>query len=132
MKNILPFRSLLAFVALVGAFAVRAQENNGLAPEVADLSATAVSFALEAKLPDLAQAYLSVAPADMRDGIPVGALGRTAGDKEAILKFAREIDAGQHGEIDSLLIAQHGTLLFESYYRRGRSNYPHYLVMMSQ
>lgn len=132
MKNIVPFRSLVAFVALVGADTSRAQESNGLAPEVAALSAAAVSFALEAKLPDLAQAYLSVAPADMRDGIPVGALGRTAGDKEAILKLGREIDAGQHGEIDSLLIAQHGTLLFESYYRRGRSNYPHYQMSITK
>lgn len=55
MKNLVPFRSLVAFVALVGADTGRAQESNGLAPEVAALSAAAVSFALEAKLPDLAQ-----------------------------------------------------------------------------
>ena len=123
---------LISFVTLAAVLTAHAQENNGLAPEVADLSASAVSFALEAKLPDLAQAYLSVAPTEMRDGIPVGVLGQTAGDKEAILKFAQEIDAGQHGEIDSLLIAQHGILLFESYFRRGRINYPHYQMSIAK
>jgi len=132
VESISRARLLFSFFTLVAALPTHAQESNGLAPEVADLSAAAVSFALEAKLPDLAQGYLSVAPADMRDGIPVGALGITAGDKEAILKFAQEIDAGQHGEIDSLLIAQHGTLLFESYYRRGRSNYPHYQMSITK
>ena len=124
--------SLAVLLLLSSACALQAQESNGLAPEIADLNAAAVSYALEAKLPDLAQAYLGTAPQDLRDGIPVGALGVDGGDKDAVLKFAREIEAGGHGEIDSLLIAHHGTLLFESYYRRGRLNYPHYQMSITK
>ncbi|MEL6184866.1 MAG: serine hydrolase [Myxococcota bacterium] len=39
--------------------------------------------------------------------------------------MAREIADGQHGAYDSLLIAQGGKLLFESYFRRGRVNLTH-------
>ncbi len=124
--------SLAVLLLLSSACALQAQESNGLAPEIADLNAAAVSYALEAKLPDLAQAYLGTAPQDLRDGIPVGELGVDGGDKEAVLKFAREIEAGGHGEIDSLLIAHHGKLLFESYYRRGRLNYPHYQMSITK
>ena len=123
---------LAVLLLLSGACALQAQESNGLAPEIADLNAAAVSYALEAKLPDLPQAYLSVAPKDLRDGTAVGVLGVDGGDKDAVLKFAREIEAGEHGEIDSLLIAHHGKLLFESYYRRGRINYPHYQMSITK
>ena len=105
-----------------------AQIANGLAPEVTDLSPKSVSWAQEAKLPDLDKAFISTAPADRKDGIPVGQLE----NKEAILAFATEIAAGKHGEIDSLLLSHHGKLLFESYYRRGRINYPHYQMSITK
>ena len=105
-----------------------AQIANGLAPEVTDLSPKSVSWAQEAKLPDLDKAFISTAPADRKDGIPVGQLG----NKEAILVLAAEIAAGKHGEIDSLLLSHHGKLLFESYYRRGRINYPHYQMSITK
>ena len=124
-QAIIVISSLLAFSALAGEVSARAQASNGLAPEVTDLSPKSVSWAQEAKLPDLEKAFISTAPADLNDGIPVGALGVSGGDKEAILKFAGEIEAGQQGEIDSLLLVHKGKLLFESYYRRGRINYPH-------
>ena len=127
-----PRYSLAVLLVLSGACALQAQDSNGLAPEVADLNAAAVSYALEAKLPDLPQAYLSTAPQYLRDGIPVGVLGVNGGDKDAVLKFSREIEAGEHGEIDSLLIAQNGKLVFESYYRRGRLNYPHYQMSITK
>ena len=121
-----------AFALIVSLFAIRltasAVASNGLAPEVTDLSPKSVSWAQEAKLPDLEKAYISTAPTDLKDGIPVGTLERT----EAILAFAAEIEAGKHGEIDSLLIAQKGKLLFESYYRRGRINYPHYQMSITK
>ena len=132
MKTNTAFRSLLALILLGDIFFLSAQPNNGLAPEVTDLNSKDVSYGLEAKLPDLPQAYLSGAPKDLGDGIPVGVLGVNGGDKEAILKFAKEIEAGQHGEIDSLLISQKGKLLFESYYRRGRINYPHYQMSITK
>ncbi len=68
----------------------------------------------------------------MADGIEVGQLGLDSGNKEMILTLAREIAAGQHGEVDSLLIHHDGRLIFESYYRRGRVNYPHYQMSITK
>jgi len=119
----------LALAALLATgLTASAEVSNGLAPEIADLSPKSVSWAQEAQLPDLAQAFISTAPAERQDGIPVGKLERA----DALLAFAAEIAAGQHGEIDSLLVAQHGKLLFESYYRRGRVNYPHYQMSITK
>lgn len=115
----------MAFAALGGPLAAQAQETSGPAPEVTDLNAEDVSYAFEKNIPDLAKVYLSSTPEDRADGIPVGVLGVGGGDKEPILKFANEIAAGQHGEVDSPLLFYRGKLLFESYDRRGRINYPH-------
>ena len=95
---------------------------DGLAPEVTDLNAADVSFQLEAKLPDLEKPYISAEPGEKGDGIPVAALG----DKAGILTFAKESAAGDNGEVDSFLLMHEGHLIFESYFRRGRANYPHY------
>ena len=102
--------------------------SNGLAPEITDLSPQSVSWAQEAKLPDLEKAFISNAPADRKDAVPVGKLE----DKELIMKFADEIAEGRHGEIDSFLLSHHGRLIFESYYRRGRINYPHYQMSITK
>ncbi len=107
-------------------------EANGLAPEVTDLSSEDVSFAKEQNLPDLKRPFLDTAPEDMADGIEVGELGSDSGNKAAIMEFAREIAAGQHGDVDSLLIHHDGRLIFESYYRRGRANYPHYQMSITK
>lgn len=111
---------------------VYADEANGLAPEVTDLNAADVSYALEAKLPDLKKPFISTAPANRKDGIPVGELGVDGGDKGLILKFVEEIAEGEHGEIDSLLLFNEGKLVLESYYRRGRVNYPHYQMSITK
>lgn len=105
---------------------------DGLAPEVTDLNAEDVSFSLEAKLPDLAEPFINARPNQRKDGIPVAPLTREHGDRRAILKFAREIAAGDHGEIDSFLLMKDGELIFESYYRRGRANYPHYQMSITK
>ena len=105
---------------------------NGLAPEITDLNAEDVSWALEAKLPDLAEPFINPRPNDREDGIPVAALTRANSDRRAILKFARELNAGQHGEVDSFLLMKDGKLLFESYFRRGRANYPHYQMSITK
>ncbi len=127
-RHLMVLAAMLAASMHAGSVGAPPQASNGLAPEVADLSPKSVSWAQEAKLPDLEKAYISTAPADLKDGIPVGALE----NKEAILTFAGEIEAGRHGEVDSLLIAQKGKLLFESYYRRGRINYPHYQMSITK
>ena len=109
-----------------------AEVANGLAPEVTDLNAADVSFALEAKLEDLKKPYINLHPNDRGDGIPVANFTRKVGDRRAILKFAREISAGQHGEVDSFLLLKDGNLIFESYFRRGRANYPHYQMSITK
>jgi CubicO group peptidase (beta-lactamase class C family) len=105
---------------------------NGLAPEVTDLNSADVSYHLEAKLPDLKEAYISIAPSDMQDGIPVGQLGTDGVDKDRILTYANGIAAGLFGNTDSLLVMHKGKLVFESYYRRGRENYPHYQMSITK
>jgi sialate O-acetylesterase len=111
-------------------------ESNGLAPEVTDLNAEDVSYQLEHKLPYLEKYFANSRPEDMGDGIPVGQLGRDTGDKRLILKYARELskpsDNPKTGKTDSLLISHKGQLLFESYYRRGRANYPHYQMSITK
>ncbi len=113
-----------------------AEVSNGLAPEVTDLNARDVSYALEKKIPYLEEPYISVAPKDMGDGIPVGRLGVDGGDREMVLKFAEEIAKPspdeKTGRTDSLLICYKGKLIFESYYRRGRANYPHYQMSITK
>ena len=124
---------------------LNAQASNGLAPEVTSLNAKDVSWALEAKLPDLEKPYISASPDDKKDGIPVGKLGPDGGDANSILRYAEELAAppkvenagdpkGEKttGMVDSVLIGYRGKLIFESYYRRGRANYPHYQMSITK
>lgn len=113
-----------------------ADTNNGLAPEVTDLNAADVSYALEHKLPYLKKAHINPSPKERNDGLRTGKLGPDGGDREMILAFAREIAEPSNnkkiGKIDSLLISYRGKLLFESYFRRGRINYPHYQMSITK
>lgn len=72
---------------------------------------------------ELSKPYISSAPTNLGDGIAVGAL--SAKDSKALTVLAQEIAQGKHGNYDSLLISQHGKLLFESYYKRGRVDLSH-------
>ena len=110
----------------------KVHHESGTAPEITDLNAKDVSYALEKNIPDLETPYVSTSPQDQMDDIAVGNLGTDNELAKRILAFANEIDAGDHGEIDSLLLSQHGKLLFESYYRRGRINYPHYQMSITK
>ncbi|MEM7602855.1 MAG: serine hydrolase, partial [Verrucomicrobiota bacterium] len=105
---------------------------DGTAPEVVDLNAEDASFSLESKLPYLDEPFLNPGPNQLNDGIPVARLTRAHGDRRAILNFAREIASGKHGEIDSFLLMKDGKLLYESYFRRGRSNFPHYQMSITK
>jgi hypothetical protein len=115
---------------VLSASALLAEPSDGLAPEVTGLNAAAVSYALEAKLPDLEKPFLTTQPQELKDGLTVGEL--LGAQKDDVLKFAQEIEDGKLGEIDSLLVAHHGQLLFESYFRRGRQNYPHYQMSITK
>jgi len=109
---------------------ISSPENDGTAPEVTDLNAADVSYAKEKEIPDLKHPFISTAPKDRGDGIPVGRLDENA--QQLIRHFAKEIENGTHGEVDSLLISKDGKLVFESYYRRGRANYPHYQMSITK
>ena len=107
-------------------------DSNGLAPVVTDLNSADVSYSLEAKLQDLAEAYISSSPTDMQDGIPVGTLAGGNVDQDRIMQYANAIAAGKFDVTDSLLIMHKDKLIFESYYRRGRENYPHYQMSITK
>jgi len=108
--------------------------DTGLAPEVTDLNAADVSYAREKEIEYLENPYISTAPADLKDGIPVGKLGVDGGNRELVLAFANELARYTDDQhlTDSLLISHKGKLLFESYYRRGRQNYPHYQMSITK
>ena len=114
----------------------KAQSDNGLAPEVTDLNAKDVSYEREKHLPYLEKPFISLAPREKKDQLPVGTLGKDGGDKKLVLDYARKLaeksENPKIGKTDSLLIAYKGKLLFESYFRRGRANYPHYQMSITK
>lgn len=129
--------SLLTLTLVSAGFPLHAQQpSNGLAPEVPGLNLADKLYRLEAKLPDLEKPYLSAAPEDKKDGLVVGKLGVDGGDRAMIEAFANELAAApkdeKAGHVDSMLISYRGKLLFESYYRRGRANFPHYQMSITK
>ena len=109
-------------------------QDNGLAPEVTDLNAADVSFEKEKSIIYLKKPFISQSPKDLKDGIPVGELGKDGGDIETVMAFVKGIiekDDNNH-KTDSLLINYKGKLVFESYFKRGRINYPHYQMSITK
>lgn len=124
----LKFKPLFALALLINlsAFAQDStakstKENNSHAAE-ATIAEAQISFW---DLPYLEQAFIDTTPTDRKDGLAVGSLVDSGGDKAMILQLAQEIADKKHGDYDSLLIARHGKLIFESYYLRGRVNLLH-------
>ena len=137
MKHYLILTTALLFVSSVAPAEDKvAPQSNGLAPEVRGLNLKDKLYQLEAKLPDLEKPFISVAPADKRDGLAVGQLGIDGGDRAAIEAYANELAPPAKdekvGNVDSLLIGYRGKLIFESYYRRGRANFPHYQMSITK
>ena len=118
MKNL---TGLLLLILLIITNSSFAQQSDSLAPEA---TADEAKGSFE-EIPILKEAFIDAAPADRKDGIPVGELGVDGGNKEMILKLAKEIAEKKYGNFDSFIIAHKGKLLFESYYSRGRINLPH-------
>ena len=110
--------------------------NNGLAPEVTDLNAEDISFQKEKEMPYLEKPFISTSPRALNDQLKVGKLGIDGGKEEVVLKYVRELakksDDPKSGKTDSLLIAYKNKLLLESYFRRGRRNYPHYQMSITK
>jgi CubicO group peptidase (beta-lactamase class C family) len=61
--------------------------------------------------------------------LQVGELGERS---DAIVQLAMELAAESKNNTDSLLIAHQGKLVFESYFRRGRENMPHYQMSITK
>lgn len=114
-------------------FSLQAQDT-GLAPEVTDLNAADISYQKEKGLKYLETPYISKTPKNLNDGILVGTLGENGGKVDKVMAFVKEIiekDDLKH-KTDSMLISYKGKLIFESYYRRGRINYPHYQMSITK
>ncbi len=112
----------LLLIVLILTNAGFAQQSNSVAPK-ATTAETTLSFR---DVPELKEAFIDAAPKDKKDNIVVGELGLDGGDKAMIVKLAQEIDDNKLDPNDSFLIAYKGKLLFESYYRKGRINLPHF------
>ena len=128
MKN--TYTMILLFSVLLMCAPSHGQDEKQIleksSPAVIAPEATAAEKELSFRdIPYLDKAFMDTAPADRGDGLVAGELGVDGGNKDMILQLSHEIADGQHGQFDSLLIAQKGKLLFESYYLRGRVNLPH-------
>jgi len=137
MTTTITSRSFLTILLLSGAINLPAEQpSNGLAPEVPGLNLKDKLYQLEAKLPDLEKPFISFAPADKKDGLTVGQVGADGGDRAMIEAYANEIAlpvmGDKAGNVDSMLISYRGKLIFESYYRRGRANFPHYQMSITK
>lgn len=114
LKLILPaYFSLL--VSLSTAAANTAPEIN-----LADVNGSMQEF--ESTVPEMGSAFYTLSPEKRGDNLRVGALPETS----EILSLAKDIEQGKYGKYESLLISYRGELMFESYYKRGRVNLPHY------
>ncbi|WND03841.1 serine hydrolase [Temperatibacter marinus] len=117
------FKSMFAVTLLMNINAV-AIGDDGQAHEATAADAKVPFW----ELPLLDKAFINSAPNDRKDGLLVGELGVDGGNKDMIVKLAQEMADNKHGDYDSLLIAYKGKFLFESYYKRGRINLPHFLA----
>lgn len=77
-------------------------------------------------MPLLEKSYINIAPEKLTDNLKVGKLGIDGGNKAPILTLAKALAENKHGQYDSLLISHKGQLLFESYFKRGRIDLPHF------
>jgi hypothetical protein len=123
-------------VAAFPFIAFNLEANEGLAPEVTDLNAEDISFQKRKEIPYLEKPFITTSPKALNDQLKVGKLGIDGGKEELVLKYVRELakksEDPKSGKTDSLLIAYKNKLLFESYFRRGRRNYPHYQMSITK
>lgn len=119
MKNIT--RRLLLILLLITSNSF-SQQSDSQPPE-ATKAESQLSFW---DMPFLKKAYIDSSPAYKNDGIAVGELGIDGGNKDKIIKLAHKIADSTYGDYDSFLVAYKDKLIFESYYKRGRINLPHF------
>ena len=119
------FKNLIAIALLINFSSFAENKVNEVNNRTAEASAAEAKMKYT-ELPLLKEAFINTAPADRNDALVVGKLGTDGGNKAMVLQLAQEFANNKHGEYDSLLIAHKGKLLFESYFKRGRINLPHF------
>lgn len=116
------FTQLTRFTLLMAISGVaNAALQNQQAPAIDHATITEPMRKFEWTIPPLTTAFYDTEPDKRKDGVAVGQLK----ESKALIALANKIAEGQHGKIDSLLIAQRGKLVFESYFNKGRINIPH-------
>ncbi|BBM03215.1 serine hydrolase [Microbulbifer sp. GL-2] len=131
MKNRLMRFSLMASFILFNTTSI-AESGNKSAPELSEFDVNSLSYSFEQTLPNLNSAYIDSSPAAKEDGIVVGELVTEADSKNSIIEFAQELEEGKHGGYDSVLISHNDKLVFESYYKKGRINLPHFQASVTK
>jgi len=135
MNTNLKFKGLIAavllssfsnFVAAHTEAHEKATKNS--APEVS-VSDAKLSFW---DLPYLKKAYINAAPNIRQDDISVGKLDIDSGNKDIIVMLAKEIENNKAGKFDSMLISHKNQLVFESYFKRGRIDLPHFQASVTK
>ena len=132
MKTKIIPQSLLA-LALLGStlslpFLLNAAELPRLPKEINPLE---LGYKEQAKLPKLAEAYVSTSPQDLGDGLQVGKLDHP-GTPQAVAALIADDKAGKYSDLDSILLWKDGKLIFEYYNRHGRVDAPHYLMSITK
>ncbi|MFT7261210.1 MAG: CubicO group peptidase (beta-lactamase class C family) [Glaciecola sp.] len=125
----LTFKHLFTIMLLSGFCCLVTAQNKENSKEMEHSAPQATAAEIKAPfgdIVDLVKPFIDTTPADRKDNILVGELGKNIGNKEMIIKLAKEISNKKHPPYDSLLIAHKGKLVFESYYRRGRVDLPQY------
>ncbi len=117
---------LLPILLLSGlsAFAELPRLPEGLDPKLQNNKA-------QEKLPNLAEAYVSISPKDLGDGLKVGTLNQP-GAEEAVKALIEDDKEVKYSNLDSLLIWKDGELIFEMYNRKGRVDAPHYMMSVTK
>ncbi|TQF72950.1 serine hydrolase domain-containing protein [Pseudoalteromonas luteoviolacea] len=119
------FKRLVVFISCIGSIActeaISAVELV-MAPQV---SKSEANLPFE-KLPDLKKPFVDLSPKQQPDGILVGEFNKSGANSAKLIEFAEALSTKGLGRYDSVLIAHQGKLIFESYYRRGRVDLPHW------
>lgn len=131
MKNRLMRFSLMASFILFCTTSI-AEKGSKSAPELSEFDVNSLSYSFEQTLPDLNSAYIDSSPAAKADGIEVSKLVTGSDSKNSIMELAQELEEGKHGGYDSMLISHNDKLIFESYYKKGRINLPHFQASVTK
>ena len=132
MKNKIISESLFPFILLSIAFALSTHLQSAELPKLPkETNPQKLGYKEQAQLPKLAEPYVSTAPQDLGDGLPVGKLDRP-GTQQAVAALVADDKAGKYSELDSILLWKDGKLIFEYYNRHGRVDAPHYLMSITK